>query len=231
MQALRQGNWNLDLASPRLQATEQAKYDQQKIARYNQGEENVAWDPTTWHNIVGARKVRMQGLSQANEPWNLDNESRRLQAQILEKCHLWCFSAVNALKALTFESVRHALQEAEKKKYYELRKERYERGETSHGKYPASEDWIMPSAHGARKMGLYQQVSRCPTIFLIFFLQTIGDRVVCAYDLVTLFLVNIKCPVKKNRIDQIYCKMCLYQQVSRCHERKNASCVDLYVRR
>jgi len=119
-------NWNLDLASPRLQAAEKAQYERQKIARYNQGEEDVAWDPTTWHNVLGARKVRMQGLSQANEPWNLDGASSRLQ-------------------------------DAEKKKYYQLRKERYNRGETNHGKYPSDEQWIMPSARGGRKMGLYQQ--------------------------------------------------------------------------
>jgi len=65
-------NWNLDLTSPRLQAAEKAQYEQQQMARYNQGEEQVSWDPTTWHNVVGARKVRMQGLSQASEPWNLD---------------------------------------------------------------------------------------------------------------------------------------------------------------
>jgi hypothetical protein len=60
MQALRMNQWKLDLTSPRLQAAEQSKYDQQKIARYNLGEEVKEWDPTTWHNVVGARPARMQ---------------------------------------------------------------------------------------------------------------------------------------------------------------------------
>ena len=42
-----------------VQAAEQAKYDQQKIARYGAGEENVAWEPTTWHNVLGARKAAL----------------------------------------------------------------------------------------------------------------------------------------------------------------------------
>jgi hypothetical protein len=128
MQALRgtNGNWQLDLTSPRLQAAEQARYDKQEVERYNLGEEVKSWDPTTWHNVVGARKFRMQGLSQANEPWNLDASSGRLQ-------------------------------DAEKKAYYKLRKERFERGETNHGKYPSDEDWVMPAARGARMTGLFAQ--------------------------------------------------------------------------
>lgn len=127
VQALRGvNNWQLDLTSPRLQAAEQAKFDSQEVARYKLGEEVKSWDPTTWHNVVGARKIRTQGLSQANEPWNLDASSGRLQ-------------------------------NAEKKAYYKLRKERYERGETNHGKYPADEEWIMPASHGARMQGLFAQ--------------------------------------------------------------------------
>lgn len=118
-------NWSKDLTSPRLQAAERAQYENQKIARYNQGETVESWDPTTWHNVVGARSARMQGLYQNTEPWNLDSTDNRLQA-------------------------------AEKKAYYKLRSDRYERHETSNMKYPSDETWQMPNARGARKVGLYQ---------------------------------------------------------------------------
>ena len=134
VQALRGvNNWNLDLTSPRLQAAEQKEYQQQKVARYNAGEEVKEWDPTTWHNVVGARAgaAHMQGLSmslskQPQEAWSLDDTSSRLK-------------------------------DAEKKKYYQLRRERYDRGESQQLPYPSDETWIMPSARAARLSGLYQQ--------------------------------------------------------------------------
>jgi len=193
MQALRgtNGNWQLDLTSPRLQAAEQAKYDKQEVDRYNLGEEVKSWDPTTWHNVVGAHKIRMQGLSsQANEPWNLDASSGRLQdaekkayyklrKERFERGETnhgkypsdeeWIMPAARGVRTQGLSLMSQAgepwnldassgrLQDAEKKAYYKLRKERFERGETNHGKYPSDEDWVMPAARGARMTGLFAQ--------------------------------------------------------------------------
>ena len=188
VQALRGvNNWQLDLTSPRLQAAEQAKFDSQEVARYKLGEEVKSWDPTTWHNVVGARKIRTQGLSQANEPWNLDASSGRLQNAEKKAYYKlrkeryergetnhgkypadeeWIMPSARGVRMQGLSQANEPwnldassgrLHDAEKKAYYKLRKERYERGETSHGKYPADEEWIMPASHGARMQGLFAQ--------------------------------------------------------------------------
>ena len=51
------------------------------------------------------------------------------------------------------DSSANRLQQAEKKAYYKLQADRYNRGESDH-KYPASETWQMPMVRTARMTGL-----------------------------------------------------------------------------
>merc|ERR1712205_66900 len=100
-----------------------AKYDRMNTDRYLRGEVAVPWDPMSWKNGPVA------------------SAQSRMQG-LYQNDEPW-----------NLDSSANRLQQAEKKAYYKLQADRYNRGESDH-KYPASETWQMPRVRTARMTGL-----------------------------------------------------------------------------
>lgn len=115
--------WNTGVTSSRLQDAEHAKYDRMNTDRYLRGEVAVPWDPMSWKNGPVA------------------SAQSRMQG-LYQNDEPW-----------NLDSSANRLQQAEKKAYYKLQADRYNRGESDH-KYPASETWQMPMVRTARMTGL-----------------------------------------------------------------------------